>query len=62
MYRGIIQEGNWTREGTTPITEQALPAGTKTRHIKIEQTGEFSLFWSVHELSVYVTRMQATAE
>lgn len=42
-----------TGNGTTAVTELALPPGTKTRHIKIEQTGEFSLFWSIHELQVF---------
>ncbi|MFT5326297.1 MAG: putative heme-binding domain-containing protein [Planctomycetaceae bacterium] len=42
-----------TGEGTTEVTELALPAGTNTRHIRIEQTGEFSLFWSIHELQVF---------
>ncbi|MFT5095672.1 MAG: hypothetical protein ACI93T_004524, partial [Porticoccaceae bacterium] len=42
-----------TGEGTTAVTELALPAGTNTRHIRIEQTGEFSLFWSIHELQVF---------
>jgi putative heme-binding domain-containing protein len=51
-----------TGEGTTAVTELALPAGTKTRHIKIEQTGEFSLFWSIHELSVFGTKVRATGE
>lgn len=51
-----------TGEGTTAVTELALPTGTKTRHIKIEQTGEFSLFWSIHELSVYATKVRVSGE
>ncbi len=42
-----------TGEGKTAVTELALPAGTRTRYIKIEQTGEFNLFWSIHELQVF---------
>jgi hypothetical protein len=42
-----------TGNGTTAITELSLPPGTRTRHIKIEQTGEHQLFWSIHELQVY---------
>ncbi len=49
-------------EGKTAVTELALPAGTRARHIKIKQTGEFSLFWSIHELSVYATKVWAAAE
>ena len=49
---------NWgdpvlTGNGTTAVTELALPEGTRGQHVKIEQTGQFNLFWSIHELSVF---------
>lgn len=42
-----------TGKGTSAITELPLPEGTSGQHVKIEQTGEFNLYWSIHELSVY---------
>lgn len=49
---------NWgepivTGKGTTAITELAFPPNTITRHVKIEQTGQYNLFWSIHELEVF---------
>ncbi|MBM81983.1 MAG: hypothetical protein CMJ78_15540 [Planctomycetaceae bacterium] len=37
----------------TAVTELTLAESTVARHIKVEQTGKFNLFWSIHELEVY---------
>ncbi len=49
---------NWgdpilTGAGTTAVTELQLPADTVAQHVRIEQTGENGLFWSIHELQVF---------
>lgn len=56
---------NWgepilTGNGTTAITELAFPEGTSGQHVKIEQTGEFNLYWSIHELAVFGIPDKAT--
>jgi len=35
------------------ITEIRFPAGVSAQFVKIEQTGQHGLFWSIHELKVY---------
>ncbi|QDV51969.1 DUF7133 domain-containing protein [Gimesia fumaroli] len=40
-------------KATTAITDIPFPKGVSTRFVKIEQTGQHGLFWSIHELKVY---------
>ncbi|QDT43859.1 F5/8 type C domain protein [Gimesia alba] len=40
-------------KATTAITDLPFPKGVSTRFVKIEQTGQHGLFWSIHELKVY---------
>jgi len=40
-------------KATTAITEIRFPKGVSAQFVKIEQTGEHGLFWSIHELKVY---------
>ncbi len=44
-----VKEG----KGTTAITEIPFPEGLSTRYLRIEQTGQHGLFWSIHELKIY---------
>ena len=38
--------------GTQPLTEVFF-AGVKAKHIRITQTGQFRLYWSIHDLQIY---------
>lgn len=40
-------------KATTAITDLSFPQGVSARFVKIEQTGQHGLFWSIHELKVY---------
>ncbi len=43
-------------KGDSPVTKIKLPAGTKTRFLRITQTGrKKGLYWSIHDLQVYGT-------
>ena len=48
-WSSLIIEG----KATTAITDIRFPKGVSTRFVKIEQTGQHGLFWSIHELKVY---------
>ena len=38
--------------GTQSLTEVFF-AGVKAKHIRITQTGQFRLYWSIHDLQIY---------
>ncbi|WP_339730765.1 discoidin domain-containing protein [uncultured Gimesia sp.] len=40
-------------KATTAITDIPFPQDVSARFVKIEQTGQHGLFWSIHELKVY---------